>query len=93
MVYNCPKCQGAVYWADEELVKVIENVEPVLVVTKCTYVCKSCTDRFTRIHVEEASAKRKSEGVSQAGSGVTSQSSSVQSTQKDDSQIDTLRFF
>ncbi len=57
---ECPKCSGVSYMAEEEFLQVLET-EPVKVVTKGVYVCKLCTDRFTRIHVEDIHAKRKVE--------------------------------
>ncbi len=62
---ECPKCQGASYLAEEEFIQMLDNVEPVKVVTKGIYVCKSCTDRFTRIHIEEIEGKRKPSQASQ----------------------------
>lgn len=83
---ECPKCSGVSYMAEEEFLQVLDT-EPVKVVTKGVYVCKLCTDRFTRIHVEDIQAKRKSE------------EKSVQPSAKDyrqarqDEIAETLRFF
>ncbi len=57
---ECPKCAGLSYMAEEEFIQILDT-EPVKVVTKGVYVCKLCTDRFTRIHVEDIHAKRKAE--------------------------------
>ncbi len=56
---KCPKCNGGAYVSDEEVVKVLENVEPVKVVLRITYICRSCGERFTRVVVENVDAKRK----------------------------------
>ena len=56
---RCPKCNGGAYVSDEEVVKVLENTEPVKVILRITYVCRSCGERFTRVVSEDVDAKRK----------------------------------
>jgi Zn-finger nucleic acid-binding protein len=46
---ECPKCQGGAYLAEEELVKVLENTRPTKAILKATFVCRSCTERFSRL--------------------------------------------
>lgn len=57
---ECPKCQGGSYLAEEELVKVLEGSKPLLAVMKATFVCRSCSERFTRL-VTDNLEKRKLE--------------------------------
>ena len=64
---DCPKCGGGTYIVDEEFVKVIENTEPMKVVAKATYQCRSCNERFTRLIVENLDAKRKEEPTRSQG--------------------------
>lgn len=56
---RCPKCSGGAYVSDEEVVKVLENTEPVKVILRITYVCRSCGERFTRVVSEDVDAKKK----------------------------------
>lgn len=64
---ECPKCAGGVYLCDEELVKILENTEPMKIIIKATYVCKSCSERFSRLVCENLDA-RKREGFETSNS-------------------------
>ncbi len=55
---ECPKCAGGAYLAEEELVQVL-NTDPMRVISKATYVCRSCSERFTRLVCEPLDSKRK----------------------------------
>ncbi len=46
---ECPKCQGGAYLAEEEFVRVLEGTRPLQAIMKATFVCRSCTERFTRL--------------------------------------------
>lgn len=56
---NCPKCDGGAYVAEEEVMQVVESVVPTKIILKVTYVCKSCSERFTRVYLEDLEAARK----------------------------------
>lgn len=56
---QCPKCGGEAYLVDEELVQVLENVDPPRIVAKAIYQCRSCGERFTRLVTETLDSKRK----------------------------------
>ena len=56
---NCPKCDGGAYVSEEEVINVVENVVPVKVVMKVTYICKSCNERFTRVMIEDLETAKK----------------------------------
>jgi hypothetical protein len=58
---NCPKCEGGAYVSEEEVVNVVENTIPAKVILKVIYVCKSCSERFTRVYLEDidAAARKK----------------------------------
>lgn len=56
----CPKCGGEAYLVDEELVQVLENVDPPKIIAKAIYQCRSCGERFTRLVTEDLDAKKKS---------------------------------
>lgn len=45
--------------SEEEVVNVLENTLPVKVILKVTYVCKSCSERFSRVFWEDVEAARK----------------------------------
>ncbi len=55
----CPKCGGEAYLVDEELVQVLENVDPPKIIAKAIYQCRSCGERFTRLVSEDLDAKKK----------------------------------
>ena len=56
---QCPKCGGEAYLIDEELVQVLENVDPPKIIAKAIYQCRSCGERFTRLVSESLDAKKK----------------------------------
>jgi phage terminase large subunit GpA-like protein len=56
---QCPKCGGEAYLVDEELVQVLENVDPPKIIAKAIYQCRSCGERFTRLVSENLDAKKK----------------------------------
>ncbi len=58
---ECPKCGGSSYLSEEELVKVLENREPVIVLLKSVYSCRACGERFSRLVFDELSNRRKPE--------------------------------
>jgi hypothetical protein len=56
---NCPKCSGGAFLADEDLVKVMDNVQPMKLLIKQTFVCRACTERFSRIVWDDFESRRK----------------------------------
>ena len=96
---NCPKCGGEAYLVDEEFVRVIENVEPMKVVAKDIYQCRSCNERFSRLMVENLDAKKAQAGQQVRQQGVYSgqtygpASSPLPSSGSAGEEIDPLRFF
>ncbi len=56
---ECPKCGGGAYLVDEDLIKVLENTEPVKLMIKATYQCRACSERFTRIIYDDLNARKK----------------------------------
>jgi len=94
---QCPKCGGEAYLVDEELVQVLENVDPPKIIAKAIYMCRSCGERFTRLVSESLDAKRKEEPGPEsprqsgyAGEGIGTVS---QDTQDRIEKLDKLRFF
>ena len=55
----CPKCNGGTFLSEEELIQVLENVDPVKVLIKATFQCMSCSERFTRLMCDDLSARRR----------------------------------
>ena len=55
---ECPRCGGQAYISDEDVVKIVESTDPVKIVIKVTYICKSCSERFSKIVVENLEKKK-----------------------------------
>lgn len=55
---ECPKCQGGTYLAEEELVKVLDGTRPLQAIMKATFVCRSCTERFTRLVTDDLEKRK-----------------------------------
>ncbi|RLJ09780.1 MAG: hypothetical protein DRP15_02445 [Candidatus Aenigmatarchaeota archaeon] len=56
---ECPKCGGGSFLVDEELIKVLENTEPMKIILKATYQCRACGERFGRIVYDNLDARKK----------------------------------
>ncbi|MBM3303845.1 MAG: hypothetical protein FJY76_02020 [Candidatus Aenigmarchaeota archaeon] len=69
---NCPKCNGEAYLVDEELVKIIENTDPMKVVAKAIYQCRACGERFSRLVIENIDAKKVQPGQQSRQQGIYS---------------------
>ena len=65
---DCPKCGGGAWLAEEELVQVLENSDPVKVIIKATYQCKACSERFSRIVNENLDVRKREVGSEPAQS-------------------------
>jgi phage terminase large subunit GpA-like protein len=95
---QCPKCGGEAYLVDEELVQVLENVDPPKIIAKAIYQCRSCGDRFTRLVSETLDAKKKvpDQPAGQAQQGHSSGSSDdnlANVSPETRERIDQLKFF
>ncbi len=88
-VIQCPKCAGEAYLAEEELVQVLENTDPLKAIIKAHFTCKACASTFTRLLTEILDAKKK-EGLTSGAAGSTSATSAGVST---DEAAEGLRFF
>ena len=92
---QCPKCGGEAYLVDEELVQVIDNVDPPKIVAKAIYQCRSCGERFTRLVSEDLAAKTKQTGeaakTKQESGSYPGGLGSVKQGTRD--KIDNLKFF
>lgn len=96
---QCPKCNGEAYLVDEELVKIIENTDPMKVVAKAVYQCRACGERFSRLVIENIDAKRvqaqqsRQQGIYSGETfGAPSPSARAPANPEGES-IDNLRFF
>jgi len=58
---ECPKCGGGAFLSEEELVKVLENTEPMKIIAKATYQCRACSERFSRLVCDTLDARKKQE--------------------------------
>jgi len=85
----CPKCNGGTFLSEEELIQVLENVDPVKVLLKATFQCMSCSERFTRLICDDLSARKRPIESRTPGSYPTQ---SVQSAPQSDP-AEGLRFF
>ena len=56
---ECPKCGGGAYLADEELVQVLGNTDPVKILIKAKYQCRACSETFSRIVYDDMNARKK----------------------------------
>jgi transposase-like protein len=56
---QCPKCAGEAYLAEEELVQVLENTDPLKAIIKAHFTCKACAGTFIRLVTEALDAKKK----------------------------------
>ena len=54
---KCPRCGGESYVLDEEFVHMAEKISPPKLIIKSTFVCKSCSEKFTRVMAEDIGAK------------------------------------
>lgn len=101
MAASCPKCGGGTYLIDEELLKVLENTDPIKLIIRGTYLCRSCQEKFTRIMYDDLNARKK---PSASGQGQPSPyPAPVQSTyqqppsfdmpEQDNVSMDSVQFF
>lgn len=60
---ECPKCGGGAFLSEEELVKILENTEPMKVILKATYQCRACSERFIRLVHDLLDARKKPEEI------------------------------
>ena len=56
---QCPKCAGEAFLAEEELVQVLENTDPLKAIIKAHFTCKACAGTFIRLLTENLDAKKK----------------------------------
>jgi len=61
---ECPKCGGGCLLSEEELIKILEErtAKDVLrAVIKGTYVCRACTEKFSRLFIDDISKRKRPE--------------------------------
>lgn len=59
---ECPKCGGGCLLSEEELVKVLEERsarEVLRAIIKATYVCRACSEKFSRLFVDDLGKRKK----------------------------------
>ena len=88
-VIQCPKCAGEAYLAEEELVQILENTDPLKAIIKAHFTCKACASTFTRLLTENLDAKKK-EGLA---SGAVASSTPAGAGVSTDEAAEGLRFF
>lgn len=64
---ECPKCSGGSYLAEEELVKVLEGTEPLRIIARAVFVCRACSERFSRLIVDSLEARKKEDVLGSSG--------------------------
>ncbi len=62
---ECPKCGGGSYLSDEELVQLISS-EPASILLKAIYTCRACSERFSRLVVDDLNSRKKQPHVQTA---------------------------
>jgi len=90
----CPKCGGGAFLADEDLIRVTENTEPLKVMIKQTFTCRACGERFSRIVWDDMDARKKGSEMKGASSdlGVETLSLSEREAADSDDRMDEIRF-
>jgi hypothetical protein len=58
---NCPKCGGGAFLGEEDLVKVMDNMQPMKLLIKQTFVCRACSEKFSRIVWDDFEARKRTE--------------------------------
>lgn len=56
---ECPKCGGGSYLSDEELIKVLENTDPIKIMFRAIFSCRACAEKFSRIFYDDLGARKK----------------------------------
>jgi DNA-directed RNA polymerase subunit RPC12/RpoP len=46
---ECPKCGGGAFVSEEDLIKILENTDPIKAVIKIIYQCRACSEKFSRL--------------------------------------------
>ena len=60
---ECPKCGGGAYLSDEELIKVLENTDPIKIMFRAIFSCRACAEKFSRIFYDDLGARKKPQEV------------------------------
>lgn len=58
---ECPKCSGGSYLIHEELVKVLDAVDPVKILIKSIFQCRACSDQFSRLFYDLLESRKRPE--------------------------------
>lgn len=87
----CPKCGGGTFIAEEDLVKVLENSKPLKAILKIIYVCRACTERFSRLVHEDLETKKRDTSGINASTDFTKYSN--QDSSDSDDAAEGLKFF
>ena len=95
---QCPKCNGEAYLVDEELVRVVENTDPMKVIAKAVYQCRACGERFSRLVIENIDARKtqesgRSQGIYSGETFASQPRASQPAGNPEGEAIDQLRFF
>ena len=56
---ECPKCGGGAFLSEEDLIKILENTEPIKIVIKAVYQCRACAEKFSRLVHDTLDARKK----------------------------------
>ena len=56
---ECPKCGGGAYLSEEELVQILSETDPVKILIKAVYVCRACSERFSRLVYDDLSSRKR----------------------------------
>ena len=74
---NCPKCGGGAFLGEEDLVKVMDNMQPMKLLIKQTFVCRACSEKFSRIVWDDFDARKRTDDGSMGGVETVSLSGST----------------
>ncbi|MBI4021084.1 MAG: hypothetical protein HY369_02485 [Candidatus Aenigmarchaeota archaeon] len=56
---ECPKCGGGCLLSEEELIRILEEKAAIRAIIKGVYICRACTEKFSRLFVEDLGKRRR----------------------------------
>ena len=89
---NCPKCGGGAFLGEEDLVKVMDNMQPMKLLIRQTFVCRACSEKFSRIVWDDFEARKRTEEGTVEGVETVSLTGNNQQPSSDDKAAAGIQF-
>ena len=89
---NCPKCGGGAFLGEEDLVKVMDNMQPMKLLIRQTFVCRACSEKFSRIVWDDFEARKRTEEGTVSGVETVSLTGNNQQPTSDDKAAAGIQF-